>query len=588
MLKLSILFPLIIFAIILLFFSALPDLRFCELPGNRPPKSTRKDRLKTWSIVFFITIIYAVTAFYHLGNTKSPQSFAEMLNNPAVIKIEEDTAATNLLLFPGVGIGTYSIEVSEDAEGWIPVEEYTQDHVSVLKWQNIRLSDPITVPYIRINCTSGDPWLGETGLLRDDGGRIKIRCSLAELTDEQELLTASTSYMDSSYFDEIYHARTAWEHLHGIWPYEISHPPLGKEILSLGILLFGMTPFGWRFSGVVFGILMIPLMFLFLQRMFCRHSVSVLGTVLLASEFLHYTQTRIATIDSYAVFFILLMYYFMFGWLKHGKLHDLALCGIAFGFGAASKWICLYAGAGLAVLWLIHWIVSAYCCPSESKILFLRNCGFCVIFFLLVPVIIYYISYLPYGAAKGCKLISKEYLQLVLDNQSFMFRYHAGIVADHPYSSRWYQWILDIRPILYYLEYLPDGNRMTIAAFVNPLICWTGLLSLFVLLYMLIVRHDRISWFLLIAYASGIIPWMFISRLTFEYHYFASALFLIPMICYLFSLIEEGNRNGVNFNIGFTACAVLLFVMFFPVLNGIPVDNIKASELLGWLPTWPI
>ena len=28
----------------------------------------------------------------------------------------------------------------------------------------------------------------------------------------------------------------------------------------------------------------------------------------------------------------------------------LALCGIAFGFGAACKWICVYAGAGLLVL----------------------------------------------------------------------------------------------------------------------------------------------------------------------------------------------------------------------------------------------
>ena len=58
------------------------------------------------------------------------------------------------------------------------------------------------------------------------------------------------SYLNSTYFDEIYHARTACENIEGVYPYEISHPPLGKLIIAIGIELFGMTPFGWRFSGV--------------------------------------------------------------------------------------------------------------------------------------------------------------------------------------------------------------------------------------------------------------------------------------------------------------------------------------------------
>lgn len=69
--------------------------------------------------------------------------------------------------------------------------------------------------------------------------------------------------MNSTYFDEIYHARTAWEHLNGVYPYEITHPPLGKIIISIGIALFGMTPFGWRFSGTLFGVLMLPVIYIF-------------------------------------------------------------------------------------------------------------------------------------------------------------------------------------------------------------------------------------------------------------------------------------------------------------------------------------
>ena len=57
----------------------------------------------------------------------------------------------------------------------------------------------------------------------------------------------------------------------------------------------------------------------------------------------------------------------------------------------------------------------------------------------------------------------KEYLDIVLENQQFMFNYHSGLVAEHPYASKWYQWILDIRPILYYLDYYDDGTRSSFA-----------------------------------------------------------------------------------------------------------------------------
>ena len=357
---------------------------------------------------------------------------------------------------------------------------------------------------------------------------------------------------------------------------------------SLGILLFGMTPFGWRFSGTMTGILMLPIMYLLLKRLFGAGRTPVLGTVLLAAGFMHYVQTRIATVDSYAVFFILLMYYFMAGWLKTGRKMDLALSGMMFGFGAACKWTCLYAGAGLALLWLGHWVFEAYEHRWSVFPRFLKNCIFCILFFVLVPALIYYLSYYPYGAAENAPLFSAPYTKLVLDNQSFMFSYHSNIVAEHPYSSRWYQWMLNIRPILYYLEYLPDGERISFGAFVNPVVCWGGLISLIILFYMSVVRRDRTALFILIAYFSGLVPWMFIRRLTFEYHYFASAVFLISAICYSFFLLEKASARGKRSTVYLTVYTVILFIWFFPALNGIAVNNELATRLLGWLPSWPL
>lgn len=617
MLTPSFAFAVLTFVLLLLFFSGLPNLKTCELPRTlMKSEPDRQNRLA----VMLITVIYTVCAFWNLGNTRSPQSFVPMEGRDVILRLPEDTVPDRLVLFPGVGQGTYSIEYSNDAEGWYPQTTFNQDHVAVLKWQYLPLNLSTPVNYLRIHCTSGSPWLGELALWDANGGGILAASSIPELTDEGGLVPPVSDFLNSSYFDEIYHARTAWEHLHGIWPYEISHPPLGKEILSLGILLFGMTPFGWRFSGTVVGVLMLPAMYRFLKRLFGTGRVPVLGTVLLASGFMHYVQTRIATVDSYAVFFILLMYDEMYAWLTERKTRDLALCGVLFGLGAACKWTCLYAGAGLGVLWLGHWVLRAQetvfrAHPDETADdaeipeapdplprhaaqqgsetagfvfrAFLKNAAFCVVFFVLVPGLIYYLSYLPYGLSQHAPLFSRDYTKLVLDNQAFMFSYHANIKAEHPYSSRWYQWVLDIRPILYYLEYFPDGTRVSFGAFVNPMICWGGLLSLLVLAYTAVFRRDRTAAFLLVAYGSGLVPWMFISRLTFAYHYFASALFLVPALCYVFALFEQSPRRIRWYPTGFTLFAVLLFGWFFPALNGITVPNELATKLLGWLPSWP-
>ena len=76
--------------------------------------------------------------------------------------------------------------------------------------------------------------------------------------------------MYGMYFDELYHGRTAYEHLHGIAPYENSHPPLGKIFIMLGIAIFGMNAFGWRIIGTLFGIAMVPIMYAFGKKLFRR------------------------------------------------------------------------------------------------------------------------------------------------------------------------------------------------------------------------------------------------------------------------------------------------------------------------------
>ena len=595
--KATYLLPIALTVLIVIFFAGLPALQVCP-----PPKRIADDR-RGWRSHWFIlalTLVYTLVAFVNLGDTRAPQSFRQLDNEYADIELANPSPIGRVMLYTGIVQGSYTLQFSPDGETWIPAANYEQGHASLLKWEEPELfavpeGDVRTVRVIGYDGAE----LGEVALFSPSGERLEIRCGVTELCDEQALVPETPYFLNSSYFDEIYHARTAWEHLRGMWPYEISHPPLGKEILSLGILLFGMTPFGWRFMGTLFGAAMLPLVYWFARKLYGGKTVPACCAALLATDFMHFAQTRIATIDTYGVFFILLMYGFMYDYLQTRSRKALALSGVFFGLGAASKWTCLYAGAGLGVLWLADWIRQARAAAPEGKALgekpadaqpgraFLQNVGWCLIFFVAVPALIYYLSYIPYGAARGAFPFSLDYTKIVWNNQVFMFTYHKGVNATHPYSSRWYQWMLDIRPILYYLKRFDDGRRSSFGAWLNPLLCWAGLLSLFVLLYMALVRRDRKAGFLLWGYLAQLLPWVLITRTTFEYHYFPSSVFLVLALGYVFALMRDCEKDWKWRVYGLCGLSAALFVLFYPAISGLPVNSETATKFLKWLPTWP-
>src|SRR6187402_2746539 len=57
------------------------------------------------------------------------------------------------------------------------------------------------------------------------------------------------------YFDEVHYLPAARAVLALSHPANPEHPPLGKELLALGIALFGDRPLGWRIMPVLFGTL---------------------------------------------------------------------------------------------------------------------------------------------------------------------------------------------------------------------------------------------------------------------------------------------------------------------------------------------
>ena len=86
--------------------------------------------------------------------------------------------------------------------------------------------------------------LGEIKVYDVDGNEVAltpVEEKAKILLDEQETVPEDYSYMNSSYFDEIYFPRTAYEQLHNLPIYEYTHPPLGKLIMSIPMQFLGVT-----------------------------------------------------------------------------------------------------------------------------------------------------------------------------------------------------------------------------------------------------------------------------------------------------------------------------------------------------------
>ena len=570
---------------------------------------------RDWIVLGVITVIYAIAAFSGLGDTSAPQSFLhfETGNMYAQIDLGSEREITRIQYYTGLGTADYQLQISDDGENWIDqtgnddTSAMPQDYSRLFRWCDAVLNeDNGTFRYIRI-ISGTEQYLGEIALYGEDGGLISanefsVAPGCEALVDEQDTIVDHYTYKNGTYFDEIYFPRTALEMIQQIWPYEITHPPLGKAIISLGIRMFGMTPFGWRFMGVLFGVFMLPALYILIKKMFGGIAVAGAGTTLFAFDFMHFTQTRLATIDTYAVFFTILMYLFMYLWLREPKERKrrilwLGLAGLSFGLGAASKWVCIYAGAGLAVLWAVHWIERLVRERDGAVDDFLKNILWCLLFFLVVPGLVYFLSYYSYAPSQGItgafRLFDQRYIKLVLDNQKYMWNYHSDLVATHPYSSKWYQWLFDIRPILYYLEYFGDGTKSAFGAFSNPLVCWGGLLAMGGMVW-LVVRgfrtgsRDREAEFILIGYLANLLPWVLVSRLTFAYHYFPCTIFLVLALARIFADLRQRDENWRISICSFTAVCTVLFVMFYPVLSGLRVSMSYTESFLKWFAdTWP-
>jgi len=360
---------------------------------------------------------------------------------------------------------------------------------------------------------------------------------------------------------------------------------MGKNFIAMSVSAFGMTPFAWRLPGALFGIFMIPLLYFFARDLLKSNNFALFAAFIFTFDFMLFAQTRLATIDTYVVFFVIAMYFFMYKYISGVETNTLkrsltwlALCGVMMGLAIASKWQGVYGALALPVLFFpaLYKVYKEHGL-KQAKITFFA----CFAFFIAIPLVIYVLSYIPFVRVTGWDWTS------IWRNQQAMYNYHDRLTETHAGASRWWEWPILRRPLwLYLTNHVPGYVQGIMITMGSPAVWWLGIPATFFAIFMAIKRWnegntDYALIFLLVGYASQYLPWVPITRITFIYHYFPSVPFVVIIIAWIF-------KNYLHKYMAFAYATVVLalFIMFYPVLSGMPISVDYMSTYLRWFESW--
>ena len=555
-------------------------------------KETAKIDIIDVIILGVILLGYGIFSFINLGSMTNPQTFIvdDKVNSSHVYEVSGVTGkVTKMRYFVGPKQGSYLVYGSEDGENYELLGN-TKEEDYVFGWYDLEFMPTNELRYLKLVSNTEEASLGEFTL--DGGARIRaINKEDAVLLDEQDTVPETISYKNSTYFDEVYFARAAYEYANGLPSYEWVHPPLAKLIQAIPVALFGMTPFYYRLMGNISGILLIAVMYLFGKALFKNRGFALLSALFMIFDNFHFAQARIGTMDTHLTLFILTSYYFMYRYIDlpsdtklSRKLLFLGLSGISISLAIATKWTGLFAGLGLAIVFFVHFYRTYFLnkkkITEKSKKEMIKIIGSCFIFFVFFPLTVYLGCYFLFPDVSIYHISS---LQDFFDITSAMYDYHSTLNATHSFSSEWYTWPLMLKPVWYYTSSTVDGMRGTISGLGNIVIWWTGALAMIYCFYRA-WKKEKSVFILVIAFLCLFFPYLVIGRCMFLYHYYPALPFVMLALTKLVKDLVEKTKIYMIIPI-FLCIVIVCFIYFLPVTSGTPISE-KKIESMRWLPDW--
>ena len=380
-------------------------------------------------------------------------------------------------------------------------------------------------------------------------------------------------------FDEVYYAKNANSlirngvELNAQGQAEfIVHPPLGKWLIGIGIKVFGNDEFGWRISAAVIGTLSVVLIYLITKELFKSVFLSNIAAALMAFDGLALVMSRVALLDIFLMFFILLAFYSL---IKN----NIWLSGVAIGLAASTKWSAIFLIPFFILLTINYFQIE--------PVKWLKRAAQ----YIFLPSLVYLLSWSGWIFTSGGwdRQSGSNVFTSLWKYHTAILDFHRNLVETHSYAANPWSWLILGRPTSFFYE-TPSGCGVSscsqeILAIGTPILWWAGIFAIALTFGFFVTNRDRISMIILAGIAGTYLPWFLIqSRTTFYFYAISILPFLILALIYSFNwALKYGDyRKQI---IGFLVVVALNFIYFLPILLGI---EIPYSQWLSrmWLKSW--
>jgi dolichyl-phosphate-mannose-protein mannosyltransferase len=370
-------------------------------------------------------------------------------------------------------------------------------------------------------------------------------------------------------FDEVHFVNNARNYIAGLADVN-DHPPLGKLMIAVGILMLDDHGLGWRIVPLMFGLQSIALAYFLGKHLFDDWRAGVLAAIFIAIDgfFICYSST--ALMDGMLA---ALMLWSMLATVLARSAKDIAIAAILIGLAATVKWTGV-----MMVIPVVVWVVVVKRYPWRWLLVL-----------ALVPIVhvaiwsfALWISDQPHSVP-AVYAVMRRLLKQHLSRGSF----------THVAMSKWYTWPILLHPITL-RSYHTGLHIRTLSSIGNPFLWLSTTLAIVGCACAMVVRFVRTArnwkktrvWksdvtprdglsfrallFALTCWVSPLIPWMIAKRDCYMYHYLPSYAFGLVLFGGIVAWLFRRRRIAA-WLIVLTVCAVSIY--YAPISSQLPLSH---------------
>jgi len=368
-------------------------------------------------------------------------------------------------------------------------------------------------------------------------------------------------------FDEVHFGKFVSAYFTHKYYFDI-HPPLGKLVIAGFAKIAGFKAdfdfshigenfdsgslFGLRFLPALFGSIFVVLIYFLILSLGGSKKAAFFGSFLVLFDNAFLVESKFILLDIFLMFFgFLSLYLFIIAKEKENNskkqiiLYLISAISVALGFSV--KWTAFSFLGLIFILIFLDYLRNFKFKPFLAKGLI----------FTIVPLFVYLSVFAIHfklldqsgpgdafmspafqktlkGNSIGANVKPLSFIAKFAELNLQMYTSSANLKASHPDGSTWYEWPLGKKPIWYWTQ-SKDNLKANIYLIGNPVIWWFVIVSIPVIILNLSdkrLSRKTIFWIyiLLLGFFANILPFVFMKRVVFLYHYLISLVFGILIL----------------------------------------------------------